>query len=75
MFRRKYNVTLLDSKWNPIKNDVKFTSIPRKDEFIYTDKYYRVLNVVHKMDIKHYIFVVVEEFNQPIKLENDVIKK
>jgi len=69
MFRRKYNITLLDSKWQPLKIDVKFTIIPRRDEFIYIDRYYRVLNVVHNLEKKHYVFVVVEEFNQPIKPE------
>ncbi len=41
MFNSKYNITLLDSKWKLIKNDVKITSIPRKGEFIYLiDRYY-----------------------------------
>lgn len=75
MFRTKYKVTLLDSKWIPIKIGVKFFVIPRKDEFIYIDKYYRVLNVVHNISDKHDILVVVEEFSQPKPTENEVIKK
>jgi hypothetical protein len=65
MFRRKYTVTLLDSKWNPIKNRLKMSIIPRKDEFIYfNEQYYTVLNIVHNIARKQGICVVVEELNQ-----------
>jgi hypothetical protein len=61
MFSKKYKVTILDSKWHPIKKSVKFSVIPRKDEFIWCDElYYQVLNVVHSMDKSHNIFIIVE---------------
>ena len=65
MFKKKYNVMLIDSKWNPIKKDLKFTVIPRKDEYIYlVDRYYHVINVVHNMLLKHDILIVVEEMTR-----------
>lgn len=76
MFRTKYNITLLDSKWNPIKNKVKFITIPRRDEFIYlVDRYYQVINVVHNIIDKHNIIVIIEELQQQQLIENEVIKK
>ncbi len=65
MFKTKYNTTLIDSKWNPIKNGVIFNVIPRKDEYIYyIDRYYHVINVVHNIAEKHGILIVVEELVQ-----------
>lgn len=75
MFRRKYNITLLDSKWNPIKYNMKFYCVPRKSEFIYLDKYYEIINVVHDVSNKHNILVVVSEFNQQNSADNQPIKK
>lgn len=70
MFKRKYTITLLDSKWSVIKNGVIFKVIPRKGEFIYyNDKYYHVINVVHNLIIKHDILIIVEEYTQPSNLE------
>lgn len=71
MFKRKYNTTLLDSKWSVIKNGVIFKVIPRKGEFIYyNDKYYHVINVVHNLTIKHDILIIVDEHVQPNQLES-----
>jgi hypothetical protein len=62
MFKTKYNVTFLDSKWNVVKNNVKLFVVPRQNEYIYLDnKYVSVLNVVHSIDVKHSIFVIIEE--------------
>lgn len=62
MFRTKYNVTILDSKWQVVKNNIKLAVVPRQGEYIYmNNKYVNVLNVVHSIDDKHAIFVVVEE--------------
>jgi hypothetical protein len=66
MFKRKYKVSMLDSKWNPIKRNVKLDVIPKSDEYIWdTTKYYRVINVVHSIDKKHEIFIIVEEYIPP----------
>ena len=77
MFSRKYNITLLDSKWNPIKNSIKFIAIPKRDEFIYlVDRYYQVINVVHNLaNKKHDILVIIEELKQHNSVENEVVKK
>jgi len=76
MFSRKYNISLLDSKWNPIKRNMKFLFVPRRDEFIYlVDRYYQVLNVVHDIQKKHEIFVIVEELKTNNDIKNEVVKK
>jgi len=76
MFSRKYNISLLDSKWNPIKRNMKFSFVPRRDEFIYlVDRYYQVLNVVHDIQKKHEIFVIVEELKTNNDIKNEVVKK
>jgi hypothetical protein len=76
MFSTKYNISLLDSKWNPIKRNMKFSFVPRRDEFIYlVDRYYQVLNVVHDIQKKHEIFVIVEELKNNNDIKNEVIKK
>jgi hypothetical protein len=65
MFRIKYTVSILNSKWAVLKPSIKLFSIPKIDEFIYMDNvYFKVLNVVHSIDKKHGIFIVVEEFIQ-----------
>jgi hypothetical protein len=77
MFSRKYNITLLDSKWNPIKNSIKFIAIPKRDEFVYlVDRYYQVINVVHNLANKnHDILVIIEELKQDKSIENEIVKK
>jgi hypothetical protein len=71
MFKTKYNVTLLDSKWNPIKNNIIFNVIPRKYEYIYyIDRYYHVINVIHNIGKKHGIIIIVEELiNETIDIQ------
>lgn len=62
MFKKKYSISILDSKWIPIKRNVKMEVVPRRDEYIWFDeKYYIVLNVVHSITDKQEVFVVVEE--------------
>lgn len=58
----KYTVSILNSKWQPIKRNVELVIIPRKDEFVYMDEqYYEVLNIVHMLNEKQDIFVIVNE--------------
>jgi hypothetical protein len=65
MFRIKYTVSILNSKWVVLKPSVKLFTIPKIDEFIYMDNmYFKVLNVVHSIEKKHSVFIVVEEFNE-----------
>jgi hypothetical protein len=62
MFKNKYSISILDSKWIPIKRNVKMEVVPRRDEYIwFEEKYYIVLNVVHSITDKQEVFVVVEE--------------
>jgi hypothetical protein len=62
MFKKKYTVSMLDSKWVPLKRNIKITIIPRRDEYIWLDeKYFIVLNVVHSITDKQEVFIVVEE--------------
>jgi hypothetical protein len=69
MFSKKYNITLLDSKWNIIKSNVKLPTIPRRDEYVWhVNVYYRVLNVVHSTDDKKATFIIVEQFGDKLPL-------
>jgi hypothetical protein len=71
MFTRKYTVSVLDSKWNVIKNRLKLDAIPRKDELLFFDNlYYEVMNIVHVLNEKQGIFVIVNEFKHQQTAEN-----
>jgi len=68
MFSTKYKVTLLDSKWNIIKKNVKLLVLPRRDEYVFFNNlYYIVLNVVHTLDGKQGIFVIINETPHQLK--------
>jgi hypothetical protein len=68
MFRTKYKVTLIDSKWNVVKNNVKVSVLPRRDEYVFFDGlYYLVLNVVHTLDSQQGIFVIINETPHQLK--------
>lgn len=69
----KYSVSVLNTKWEPIFPIVKVKHIPRSGELIYlADKnYYRVINVVHNINSKQGIFLIVELLGKdPNKLED-----
>ena len=64
-FKRKYSVTILDENWSQMRDSLKLFVIPRIDEMIYMDthkKYFKVINVVHYLNDKHGIFVIVKPF-------------
>jgi hypothetical protein len=45
--------------------------VPRKDEYIFYDNiYYHVINLVHSVNKKHEIFLVVEELQQQEEIKN-----
>jgi hypothetical protein len=69
MFKTKYKVSFLNSKWEPIEIKLKLQVIPRMDEYIYLNgQYYQVLNIIHQFNSKHEIFVVINEaFIAPLK--------
>jgi|AntAceMinimDraft_18_1070375.scaffolds.fasta_scaffold191730_1 hypothetical protein len=61
MFKTKYNITLLDSKWNTIKTNVKFNYVPSRTDYVYIDEiYYKVLTVIHQMRVKQEIFLILD---------------
>lgn len=65
MFKRKYNTSILDCKWMPLKRNLKLTFIPRKDEYIwYVDKYYLVVNIIYTLNKEDEILIIVEETQQ-----------
>jgi len=62
MFKSKYIVSILNSKWEPIKIKLRLSVIPRQDEYIYlNEQYYQVLNVIHQFKDKQEIFIVINE--------------
>lgn len=62
MFKKKYTVSMIDSKWVPIKRNIKMAVIPRRDEFVWVDEiYYQVINIVHSITDKQEVLLVVEE--------------
>jgi hypothetical protein len=62
---------LLNSKWEIVKRNVNFTIIPRKDEYVYLDEqYYEVVNVVHMLNKKQDIFVIINEVENKIQIKN-----
>jgi hypothetical protein len=75
----KYTVSILTSKWQPIKRNVEMVIIPRRDEYIYLNKqYYQVLNVIHTLNEKQDIFVIVEEVSNNSNMqqpENKEVEK
>lgn len=75
----KYTVSILNSKWQPIKRNVEMIIIPRRDEYVYmNEQYYEVLNVVHTLNEKQDIFVIVNEMVKninPQEPENQEIEK
>jgi hypothetical protein len=61
MFKTKYTISILDSKWSVIKNNAKLLFVPRINELIYmNNQYYKVLNVIHMLNKKHDIFIIVD---------------
>jgi hypothetical protein len=68
MFKRQYTASILDSKWNVVKSRMKFTAIPRSGEYLFFDGlYHEVLNIVHTLDGKQGIFIVINEIPHQIK--------
>ena len=71
MFNVKYSVSILNSKWEVIKRNLKLSVIPRKDEYIFLDdRYVSVVNVIHTLNKKHEIFVIIEDL--PTQPENNL---
>ena len=62
---RKYSVSILNSSWEVMMPVAKVEHLPRIDELIYLetdDTYYQVKTVVHNINKKQGVFVIVEKF-------------
>ena len=68
MFRTKYTISILNSKWIPLKRNLKLNVIPRCDELIYMDdQYFTILKVIHMLNTSQDIFIIIDEMNPKIK--------
>jgi len=70
MFKQKYSITILNDKWDIIR-EVKMINVPKQDELIYFDDiqiYYSVIHVIHQISKKYRIILVVKEFSNKIQL-------
>jgi len=62
MFKQKYTISIIDSKWNSIKRNLKVDAIPRKGEFIFFEEYYyNVVSVIHQITKKEAVIIVVDK--------------
>jgi len=60
MFKQKIIVTIIDTKWKIIKNRLVLNALPSANEYLYFDNlYHQVINIVHSVDEKHGIFVII----------------
>ena len=80
MFRTKYTVSILNSKWEVIKSNLKLSVVPREGELIFLDgKYVDVIKVIHMLNKKQDIFVIIEDLEQQPENNNlsdsQVVKK
>jgi hypothetical protein len=77
MFTRKFDVTILNENWHPLINNLKLVTIPKKDDFMYFDtlsKYYKIINVIHQINKKHNILLIVKEYTAESLSSNVIIK-
>jgi len=69
IFSNKVNVNIINNSWEFILSNVKLKTLPRENELLLAtdDTYYRVLNIIHSLNAKKDIFIVVEKFNNEKK--------
>ncbi len=68
-FNRKVKYTILDEKWKLLFDNIHFKNSPRENELIFDGvNYYKVLNLIYKLDSRENITIIVELFG--IKTEN-----
>jgi hypothetical protein len=61
MFKKKYKIVILDSKWKILEKNLKLEIIPRQKEYIWSGtKYYQVINVVHNIKEPKTISIIVD---------------
>ena len=75
MFKSKYTITLINSKWEVIDRNVNISILPRSNEYLFHNKqYYEVLNVVHMLNKVQDIFVIIEPLSINFSLNVGEIK-
>lgn len=70
----KLRVNIIDEKWNIIKSNFKLQVIPNIHELMYlndVEKYYRVVNIIHSINNKQNISIVIEEYTDDYGLKNN----
>lgn len=70
----KIKINIIDEQWNTLKTNFKLKVIPRIHELMYLsdiEKYYRVVNVIHNINDKQNITVVIEEYTDDYGLKDD----
>lgn len=62
-FNKKVKYTVLNKDWTVLFDNLAFKIEPRENELIFDGSiYYKVLNLVHDVDLKKNIIIVVEQF-------------
>jgi len=75
MFKSKYTITLINSKWEVIERNVNISILPRSNEYLFHNKqYYEVINVVHMLNKVQDIFVIIEPLSVNFSLNVGEIK-
>jgi hypothetical protein len=76
IFKSKYTVVILNSKWEILEKNLKLIKLPRQKEYIWSGtKYYQVVHVVHNITSKHQISLIVEDIQNVEVIGNQVIEK
>jgi hypothetical protein len=75
----KIKINIIDEQWNIIKTNFKLKVIPRINELMYLGdikKYYRVVNIIHNINNKQNITVVIEEYinDHDLKDNKEILK-
>ena len=75
MFKTKYTITLINSKWEVIDRNVNISILPRSNEYLFHNKqYYEVINVVHMLNKVQDIFVIIEPLTPNFSLDVSKVK-
>lgn len=76
IFKSKYTVVILNSKWEVLEKIVKVEILPRQKEYIWSGtKYYQVVHVVHNITSTQQISLIVEEIQNVELVVNQVVEK
>lgn len=61
---KKYSVSILNREWKVLENVLRIKHIPRSGEVLfYRGEYYRVINIVHYLNRKQGIFIIVDKLD------------